>query len=236
MPSNTLSKLTLIVLLATVCSWAQNSASPPDLPRDQRPPTVTFSFDLPGAQPGHYSITVASTGNASFQSDDGSPQGNVPAEPYMVKFIVSQPTAKRIFDLTQALNYFQGNFEFHNRVANMGAKTLSYTDANKQTQTTFNYSANPQLQELTRVFQNLANSLEFGRRLDYLHRHDKLGLEAELKMMEEQAKGKNLAELQMDEGILRQISDDHSVMNISRKRADRLLQMIANTSAEQAKQ
>jgi hypothetical protein len=179
---------------------------------------------------------VASTGNASFESEETPAQGNVPGDAYMVKFIVSPPTAKHLFDLARALNYFQGNFEFRNRVANMGAKTLTYSDTSRQTQTSFNYSVNPQLQELTRLFQNLANSLEFGRRLDYLHRHDKLGLEAELKMMEEQAKGKNLAELQVDEGILRQISDDHSVMNISRKRADRLLQMIVNTTAEQAKQ
>ncbi len=218
----------LVLFLLAAGAMAQTPQLQPDIPVDERVPVVTFSFEFPGGQPPHYAIAVASTGRAAYRAEEVPDQANTPGEPYMVKFIVSGPTAKRIFDLTRALNFFKGDFEYRNgRIAKMGSKTLTYRDGGKQNETTFNYSANSQLQDLTKLFQDMGNTLEFGRRLAYLYRYDKLGLDAELKAMEQEAKEKRLAELQADEAILRQISGDHSVMNISRRRADRLLALIA---------
>jgi acyl-CoA reductase-like NAD-dependent aldehyde dehydrogenase len=68
-------------------------------------------------------------------------------------------------------------------------------------------------------------TLEFGRRLEYDHRYQKLALDAELKRMEEMAKSKNLDELQAVGPILSQIAADTSVINMVRARAQRLLAM-----------
>ena len=57
----------------------------------------------------------------------------------------------------------------------------------------------------------------------YLHRFDKLGLEDELKGMEDAAESHNLAELQIIAPTLESIADDTTVLNIARQRAKRLL-------------
>lgn len=224
----------MFVCFTFLVTAAQTPRLEPDVPPDQHVPTVTFAFELPGTRPGHYSVAVASTGQAAYRSEEEAGAGT-PGEPYMMKFVISRATAKRIFDLVRGLNYFQGDFEYRNgRIANLGAKTLTYSEGTRHTQTSINYSVNPQMQALIKLFQDMANSLEFGRRLTYLYRYDKLGLDAELKGMEQEAKNKNLAELQVDEAILRQISNDHSIMNISRRRADHLLTMITSNPVAQS--
>ena len=65
---------------------------------------------------------------------------------------------------------------------------MSYEDAHRTTQATYNYSTMAVVQELTGVFQNMATTLEFARRLQYDHRYQKLALDEELKRMEGMAK------------------------------------------------
>jgi hypothetical protein len=55
-----------------------------------------------------------------------------------------------------------------------------------------------------------------------LRRFDKLGLEEELKAMENAAESHNLAELQIIQPTLESIAQDSTVLNIARKRAKKL--------------
>ncbi len=199
-------------------------------------PIVSFDFVLPGTTPPHYSIAVEPDGKAAYRADEAPPAGAAAGEPYTLKFLLSQPTRTRIFDLALELNCFQGTFEFHGsaRIANMGAKTLKCAYADHETQTTYNYSTNVKLQELSTIFQNISNTLEYGRRLAFLHRFDKLGLEAEMKSMEEQARNNRLAELQAVAPQLESILNDHAVINVTRRRAEHLLQLIKADPAARA--
>jgi hypothetical protein len=79
------------------------------------------------------------------------------------------------------------------------------------------------VQELTNLFQSLSTTLEFGRRLEYYHRYQKLALDDELKRMEEMAKQNSLAELSAVAPVLQQVASDPSVINPVRVRAQRLL-------------
>jgi len=78
---------------------------------------------------------------------------------------------------------------------------------------------------LTALFQNMAGTLEYGRRLTYFHRYQKLALDEELKRMETQARNNELSEIQGVAPVLQEIFDDTSVMNVVRARAKELLQM-----------
>jgi hypothetical protein len=89
---------------------------------------------------------------------------------------------------------------------------------------------------MTTLLQGIANALEYRRRLERLYRYEKLGLETELKQMEDDVKRNYVFELQVDESILRQIAGDPSVMNISRRRAENMLQKITSETAETGKQ
>jgi hypothetical protein len=206
-------------------------------PKTPEPPVpiVTFDFVLEGGTPPHYLIAVEPNGKATYRADEVPVADHAPLQPYLYRFLVSEPTRLRIFELARALNYFQGDFEYHGgHIANMGIKTLTFKEGSRESHTSFNYSTNPRLQELTLIFQNMSNTLEYGRRLEYLYRFDKLGLEAELKSMEDSARNKRLAELQAVAPILQQLLNDSGVINVTRRRAEHLLQMIKSDPAARA--
>ncbi len=229
--------LTLFLLL-TACTGTLAAQTPKLEPNSRNPslPIVSFEFELPGSNPPHYSLSVEPDGNAAYRADELT-EGSGGEQPYIFKFVLSEPARSRIFDLTLALNCFKSNYEFRGgrtRVANMGAKTLKCAYSDRQSQTTYNYSTNPQIQELTALFEKISNTLEYGRRLAYLHRFDKLGLEAELKSMEEEEKDGRLAELQAVAPQLETIFNDTGVINVTRRRAEHLLQVIKSNTAARA--
>ena len=80
------------------------------------------------------------------------------------------------------------------------------------------------MQELSDLMQSLSATLEFGHRLQYDHRYQKLALDEELKRMEEMARDNQLIEVAAIQSILDQIIADQSVMNVTRARAQRLLE------------
>ena len=188
-------------------------------------PSVTFSFDFPGSDPDHYSIQVDADGHASYQSAAKINPDSDDRDTFELNFTVSEAVRKKIFDLAARARYFQGALESKHHVALTGKKTLAYEDGERNTQASYNYSQIPAVQDLTTLFQNISLTLEFGRRLEYDHRYQKLALDAELKRMEEMAKSKNLDELQAVGPILSQIAADTSVINMVRARAQRLLAM-----------
>ena len=218
----------LLALLLAGPLWAQTPNPEPVATRPSSP-LITFSFDFPGAVPGRYSVAVESNGQALYRSEDTPKPDARPDEPYNLEFTVSEPTRTRLFELAKQANYFQGDFEFNKgKIANMGAKTLAFSDEHGSHQTQYNYSMNPAILQITKLFQDMSSTLEFNRRLVFLYRFDKLGIDAELKNMENADKQGDLAELQVAQPILSQIAADHGVMNVARRRADILLHKIAS--------
>ena len=124
----------------------------------------------------------------------------------------------------KTLNYFNGNFDIKHKVAFTGTKTMIYADPARYFKTSYNYSENKDIEELTRLFQGISNTIEHGRKLQFVRRFDKLGLEKELKGMEEMARNGYLAEIQIIAPTLQNIANDSSVLHIARERAQRLLQ------------
>ena len=93
-------------------------------------------------------------------------------------------------------------------MANTGHKTLTYADPVRYFETTFNFSDHKAVDDLARLFQAISNTIEFGRKLEFKHKYDKLGLEGDLKAMEDAMECHNLAELQVIAPTLRSIADD----------------------------
>jgi hypothetical protein len=222
---------------------AQQPNLEPNTPVDKPVPTVTFDFLFPGATPSHYAISVESSGKAAYRSDEVGPEGKSEpnaGEPYLVKFVVSGSPRERIFEFARQANYFKGSFDFtKHRVANTGAKTLTYSEgpavaggvtSGMRNSTSYNYSENPAIQQLTNIFQSISNTLELGARLSFLRRFDKLGLDAELKRAGQMARDNQLLELHAIEPALRAVANDTRVMNLARQEAKDLL-AIANGTA-----
>lgn len=188
--------------------------------------TVTFTFDFPNSSPEHYSITVEKSGHVHYESVAKTSEDSDDHETYQTDFQLLDATRARIFQLAAQAHYFSGKIDSGNKkLAFTGSKKLSYRDAQRNTSADYNFSPLPAVQQLTTLFQSLSGTLEFGRRLAYFHRFQKLALDDELSHMEDEARRGEIIELQAVKPILQRISDDQTVMNIDRARALRLIDM-----------
>jgi hypothetical protein len=188
--------------------------------------TVTFSLDFPNSDPEHYSISVQSDGHANYGCSARVSTESEDRDNYETEFIVSTATRTRIFDLASQAHYFSGKVDSgSHKIAFTGAKKLVYKDGQRESSSAYNYSTVPAVQQLTTLFQGVAATLEFGRRLVHDHRYQKLALDDELKRMEDEVRRGNLVELQAVKPVLQEIYDDGSVMNVVRARAQRIMDM-----------
>ncbi|HSZ01322.1 MAG TPA: hypothetical protein VK788_17625 [Terriglobales bacterium] len=186
-------------------------------------PTVTFTCDFPGSEPDHYAISVSDDGTAVYDSDSKLTD-SAASEPFHSDFTVSQASRTRVFDLAKRANYFEGEVDSKKKnLASTGVKTLAYKDAQKSTRATYNYSPIPAVEDLTAFFQSLSTTLEFGHRLDYYLRYQKLALDEEMKKMEEMSNSGGLVEISALAPILQKIADDPAVIKVVRARAQRLM-------------
>jgi hypothetical protein len=202
--------------------------------RAQETAVVTFTLDFPGSEPSHYSISVASDGHSTYDSDGKlSPESD--PDPFHLDFSASPATKKAIFDLATRAKYFQGEIDSRKHgLASTGVKTLTYKDAERSASATYNYSPMVAVQQITQLFQNLSLTLEYGRRLQYFHRYQKLALDEELKRMEEMANQNSLQELGAVVPILQRIATDSSVINPVRARALRMVERAGSANSSSA--
>ena len=191
---------------------------------ERGPATVGFSLDFPGANPSHYEIAVAEDGRGSYSSNGQLNQDSAPADPAPLAFTLSEKVRGQIFELAERAHYFKGKVDSGNKkIANTGVKILTYKSPAEGSQATYNYSPVEPVRQITAIFQNLSTTLEFGRRLTFFRKYQKLALDDDLKRMEAMQKEDNLGDIQAIAPVLNGIAGDTSVMNVSRARALRLL-------------
>jgi hypothetical protein len=194
-------------------------------------PSITFSLDFPESDPSHYSLAVDANGHAIYESTVKTEE-NPQEQNYRTEFEMSAGNRERIFEWAKQARYFAGKIDSGNaKLAFTGTKVLSYQDAQLSNTARYNYSTLPAVQRLTALFQGMASTLEYGRRLSYYHRYQKLALDDELKRMEAQARDNQLSEIQGVTPVLREIIEDASVINIVRARARELLHMGSDEAA-----
>ena len=210
----------VLALPAALFLWGQQKTSlHPTLP------TITFDRVWEAYKPQNINITVQSTGSAKYLSRNPFTPPDPGSDPdYTLDFTISTRNQEKLFRDAREANYFNGDFSFKKHpVASTGKKTLTYGDPDRYFETTYDYSENKPIEEITNILTGISATIEHGRKLQFLHRFDKLGLEDELKGMEAAESSHNLAELQIIRPTLESIAGDTTVLNIARQRAKRLL-------------
>ena len=191
-------------------------------------PAVNFTLDFPGSEPEHYSIQVQDDGKAHYESSGKVAPDADEIDSFHLDFTASLEFRQKVFDLARRAKYFQRDLDSHGKnLAFTGKKTLAYKDAQRAGMSTYNYSPDPAVQELTGLMQNLSATLELGHRLDYYHHYQKLALEQELRRMDDMTRTSPPLEVQAIAPILEQIVADTSVINVTRARAQRMLDRAA---------
>src|SRR5581483_11677903 len=108
-------KFSIVFLFSLLCTSLIAQDSNPHLNPDQvgqpekTPPEISFTLDFPQSNPPFYNIAIDSTGRAEYKA---TPMPKNQGDPYEVKFVASEPTRTRVFDLARQLSFFQGNFDY----------------------------------------------------------------------------------------------------------------------------
>jgi hypothetical protein len=186
-------------------------------------PSITFDRLWSNFTPQSVTMTVSANGAGKYSSRNPEKTGD-DVDDFQTEFTVSPSARDKLFRYAKEANYFDGDFTFKKHVvASTGKKTLSYSDPTRHFSTTYDYSENKAIQEITNILSGISNTIEHGRKLVFLRRFDKLGLEEELKAMESAAESHNLAELQIIRPTLESIAQDTTILNIARQRAKKLV-------------
>ena len=220
--------------------WA--IASP--LLAQQSDSTISFKQVWKEAQPAEFAVIVHRSGKVEYTSLDKDltppQQRNAPVESnaeqnVQVQDAASQDAFKKQFQASDGLwdklamlakqaNFFDGQFDFtKHAIAQTGQKTLSYSDSSRHTSTTYNYSEDPVIQELTAIFQGISTTIEGGRKLEFDRRFDKLSLDQDLKGLEDISNQGRLEEVQAIAPLLQRLASDRTVLHIAQQRAQRIL-------------
>ncbi len=217
--------LLLLCILTTPFLLAQQPATSP-APTDA---TVTYLFNWPQGFPWtQYSITVHSDGKTHFSGVPHPDAQDADTDPVEQDFTMWENNRQKIFELAQKLNYFQGNLDAHiKHIAQTGSKTLEYQSPQVHGSATFNYSQDPDVQVLNKIFMGIATSVDYGRKLTFQYRFDKLGMDQRLKELQGLQTDHEVEELHIIAPILRKIAADPNLMNISRETAQHLLKKMA---------
>src|SRR3954466_761985 len=99
--------LLLMIVLFCAISFAQShDVTPTYTDSSAAAPTVSFELTWPQADPQWYSVSVSSTGAATYKSQPRLQDHETAGDPFTVEFTATEETRARIFELAKAVDYF----------------------------------------------------------------------------------------------------------------------------------
>jgi hypothetical protein len=226
----------VLAWIAVALGTAQTAAPAPDA-ASTKPPEVSFQFDRTGLPVPRFTLRVREDGTGRYLAE----QAETPATATSMRGQAAQHidrsvnltrnTAGKIFKAARASNYF--NIECESKaknIANTGKKTLTYAGSDGSGSCTYNYSEIKTIDTLTNTFVAIAYTMDEGRRLEFLHRYDRLGLDAEMISLSQEVEAGRALELGNIAPALAAIADDTALIQRVRLRAQKMLEQVAADS------
>jgi hypothetical protein len=131
----------------------------------------------------------------------------------------------KIFKLARSVDRFDMACDSKAKnLANTGKKTLTYAGPDGRGSCVYNYSDNKNVTALTDMFLAIAFTMDEGRRLEFLHRYDRLGLDAEISSLAHEEKEGRAMELGTIAPTLSAIEGDTALIQRVRLQAGKLLE------------
>jgi hypothetical protein len=228
--------LGLLAIAALPTLLAQQATQPkPVDSADLTPPSipiVLFSFERQGLPVPTYLMAIAQDGNGHYAGTEmpaapGSSTTAADPQPFGRPFSVTPATAVRILGLARNLQDFNVTCASNAKnIADTGKKRLTYSGPDGHGSCTYNYTDNKDALALTEIFEGIAETMDLGRRLDLLHRFDRLGLDDATSFLADEVSHGRALEIVTIAPTLRSIADDAEVMQRVRARAKALLALI----------
>jgi hypothetical protein len=196
---------------------------------------VSFQFDRSGLPVPRFTLRIHEDGTGSYQADQGEIAATANSMRGQVAQHIDRPikltsgTVAKIFKAARAADHF--NIECASKLKNIadtGKKTLTYTGADGSGSCTYNYSENKSIDTLTDTILAVAYTIDEGRRLEFLHRYDRLGLDAEMISFSQELEAGRALEVGTISSTLAAIVDDMAVIQRVRLRAQKMLEQVAS--------
>jgi hypothetical protein len=203
----------------------------PDRPADKGIAEVSFQFDRPGVPVPHFILRVREDGTGSYQAEQAERRATATSmrgeEAKLIdRTLVLRPaTVEKIFKTARELNDFNMTCASKAKnIADTGKKTLSYAGSDGRGSCVYNYSEDKRVGMLTEMFTGIAFTMDEGRILEFLHRYDRLGLDAEMNTLARELEAGRAQELGTISQTLTVIATDEAVMQRVRLRAVNLME------------
>jgi len=208
-----------------ICSSVLFSQNPQvQVSNPPRFPTIVFSSVLWTADPPYYSIAIDSSGVATYLSAPNSLEQT--GVPYTIEFHASDRTRRVTFNLARNLDFFAGqSVEPAALPMKTTVRTIAYLNDHLNNQFTYTAPPGPDFEEITSVFEQLSETLEYGRRLAYLQGQDPKSIGAELQNLQRLVDRRQIREFQALVGVLRGVASDQRLDAAARNLAGTLLQL-----------
>jgi hypothetical protein len=226
----------VLLLLLPVCwtpGFAQ-PAAPPNATTDGKRSEVAFQFQRPGLPVPKFTLHIAEDGTGRYEAD----QAEIPATLNSMRGQAAQhidrpihltsATTGKIFKDARAANRFDMECASKAKnIADTGKKTLTYTGPDGSGSCTYNYSENKTIAALTDTFLAIAYTIDEGRRLEFLHRYDRLGLDAEMISLSQELEAGRALELGTIAPALASLADDGALIQRVRVKAQKMLEQVS---------
>jgi hypothetical protein len=191
---------------------------------------VSFQFERAGLPVPRFTVQVREDGTGSYQADVaedvsyGASMGVEAGKQLERTMTLTPATVAKIFKMARELDRFDIACASKAKgIADMGKKTLSYVGADGRGSCVYNYSENKSVTMLGNTFLGIAFTMDEGRRLEFLHRYDRLGLDAEMNTLAQDVEAGHALELGTIVPTLTAIANDMAVMQRVRLRAAKML-------------
>lgn len=226
---------TLLVAMAAVssCMAQPSSSATAAATAASTGPEVSFQFERPGLAVPRFTIVVREDGTGTYRGEEAPVSGGPGSSavgttsagrPINRPMKFSPATYELIFKTARSLDYF--NIPCASKaknIADTGKKTLSYTGPDGHGSCLYNYSENKSVTQLTETFQAIAFTMDEGRKLEFMHRYDRLGLYSEMDTLMHEVEERRAIEIGNITPALTAIVADEALMQRVREKAAKLL-------------
>ncbi|MEI9979454.1 MAG: hypothetical protein WDN23_10720 [Edaphobacter sp.] len=218
-----------VLVICPLFAFGQTSPAPAKTQAE-----VSFHFERVGLPVPKFTLSLNEDGTGRYEAD----QAEIPATANSMRgqaaqhidrpITLTSGTVAKIFKDARALNYF--NLDCASKaknIANSGDKTLSYKGTDGSGSCTYNYSENKIVESLTDTFLAIAYTMDEGRRFEFLHKYDRLGLDAEMITFSQEIEAGRALELETIAPTLASLADDGALIQRVRLKAQKLLEQVS---------
>jgi hypothetical protein len=192
--------------------------------------SIVFHFSRGGEAPAKFTVSLDSAGKGFFWQ--GPPDYDVQEVPNGSLHAISVGESMLKVAAASLPSVRSGLCETKlKHLAQTGRKTIIIVTKDASPQCEFNYSDDERVNAAESAFQAIAETMQYGDRLQREHRYDRLGLDAEIDSLTSEAQAGRAIELQNIAPVLQSILEDDRVMERVRRKAGRLLQQAGVASA-----